>query len=163
LIEKHTVKDLAGNTDQLYLRVEGLMKFGLYGEAETILDQMLSQQQDDTFALNKKGIILAQRGDFPGAEALFWQVLSIDREMAVAWNNLGNVCLQTGRAQEAVNHYQRAIDIDPDYANAYENLAAAYRQLGELDLSVQAIRKTKYTRQVGQLWGRFSNLFHKDH
>jgi Flp pilus assembly protein TadD len=137
-----------------YQQVAKLINNGRLNEAEVVLSRILAERPDDTYLLNKKGVIYARRGDYLLAEEQFQQVIGLDPLNAPAWSNLGNVSLNTGRLDQAILHYERAISINPEYNLAYENLAAAYRQQGNLEQSVAVMKRTKLTRRSKSLFTR---------
>jgi superkiller protein 3 len=119
-----------------------LLDHGNFDGAKKIFDQILENDPDNLFALDKTGVIFARRGILDEAEHLFRKVLYINSRYKTAWNNLGNVLLQKGEIDQAKNCYLKAIDIDENYTQAYHNLAAAYKKEGDIASYIRNLKKS---------------------
>jgi len=91
----------------------------------------------------QRGTAHAFSGDAEAAEAAFRRATEYDPKHYRAVTNLGSVALEAGRVDDAIALYQAALAINENFANAHHNLGVAYRRKGQVNKSVQAIRKAQ--------------------
>ncbi len=130
------------NIAEMEANAKKLLDHGNFEGAKKIFDQILENNPDNLFALDKTGVIFARKGILDDAEQYFRKVLGIDPRYKTALNNLGNVLLQKGKIDQAKNCYLKAIEIDENYAQAYHNLAVAYKKEGDIASYIRNLKKS---------------------
>lgn len=142
-------------------RIAAAIRCGAFDEAATLVDALLADAlctpQQRAFALNKRGVICARRGDSAGAQAAFDAVLEAQPRDPAALTNLGNLALERGEYGAALERYDAAIAADEQYANAYHNRSIALKALGRVAEAVAA-RRTE-ARMEGRLGRKQRKLF----
>ncbi len=86
----------------------------------------LQKNSDDLSALNKLGIVYAQRREPAAAQACLAKALQLDPQYAPALNNLANLYFIEDNFKMAENYYRQATAVDTAAAGIYLNLAMLY-------------------------------------
>jgi tetratricopeptide (TPR) repeat protein len=131
--------------NEKYKEACGLLDNGRLDEAITILDEVLSRDGEQYYAINKKGVALARKNELGEAEILFRSCLDINPDYAPAWVNMGNLRRQNGDNDKAIKYYGIAIENDPEYHYAYYNLAAVYKSQKNYNEYYKNLKKYKRT------------------
>jgi tetratricopeptide (TPR) repeat protein len=101
--------------------------------ATSALQEILSWQPDDVFAINQMGNIYQLQGRLKEAEASFKKVLALSNKdfmgQATAYNNLGIVYQTRGDLKEAEAMQQKALEINKELKSR-EGMTANYGNLG---------------------------------
>jgi Flp pilus assembly protein TadD len=92
-------------------------------EAMDILQNILSDEEDNPRLYSLLGIIYFAKYDFGSAIKCFKRTLGIEPENAEARHNLAMSLLKTGQNEEALNEFRRILLLDPDHTEARNNLA----------------------------------------
>lgn len=131
--------------DEKYEESCRLIERGKFDEAISILDEIISQNSEQYFAINKKGVALANKNDLNEAESIFKRCLEVNPDYAPALVNLGNLQRQRGQLENAINYYNMAIELDPEYHYSYYNLASVYKSQKNFNEYFKYIKKYKRT------------------
>lgn len=129
--------------DEKYEKGCLLLELGRMDEAWDIFLSILTENTDYYPALNKIGVIYANKGDLYKAQEYFEQALDINKKYAPALVNLGNILKEGGNFKEAERFYLAAIDEDPDYATAYHNMAVMYKEKNLYEMYIKYIKEYK--------------------
>ncbi len=105
-------------------------------QAESIYQQILQADPNQSVALHLRGVIAHQMGKSGIAVDLITKALAIKPDFTEAHNNLGNALHALGKLDEAAASYRKALAIRPDYAKAHNNLGNALKALEKLDEAV---------------------------
>ena len=115
-----------------------LVKAGKGPESLTRARALVAAAPNDPERLFTLGLAQADQ-DLEGAIATLRQVLTLAPRHVLARYNLALVLKRADRLREAIDELQRAIAIEPR-AEAHYTLATIYRQQGDLDRAVTALR-----------------------
>ena len=95
--------------------------------AEDFIENVLAVKPTDVVALNTRGLIYMQRGEYTIAKWIFEnKVLKLDAGSTEAHNNLGLASFKLGLTPKAVRHFRIAIKLNEGNLSARLNLAAIY-------------------------------------
>jgi len=89
----------------------------------------------------RRGIALAEAGDFDQAENLFRQILESNPAQAEAHNQLGFLFAQTDRPEEAEAAFRQAIALNPEVAEAHIILGKLLSRGGRATEAAEAFRR----------------------
>jgi tetratricopeptide (TPR) repeat protein len=110
-----------------------LQTAGQFGNAESILRDILKTSPGNPIALNNLGYFLVQRGErLKEALGLIQQAISIDPTNPSYLDSLGWVYFKLGRTDEAIAKLEEAARLDDTSSAIHEHLGDAYRQKGSL-------------------------------
>jgi predicted O-linked N-acetylglucosamine transferase (SPINDLY family) len=101
-------------------------------QAQTIYQQVLQVQPDNSDALHLLGLIALQLQNYDEAIDLIQQAIRINNTVPNYYNSLGNAFREQNQLTDATANYQRAVALDPQFAEAYNNLGLALKQSGSL-------------------------------
>jgi len=104
---------------------------GSHTAAEAAADRVLAEYPFDVTALNLKGTLLAQRGDYAGACAQFEIAAREAPEDIASRINLAQALEHLARAQDALAQYEHVLRIAPHYTHAAARAASLQRTLGQ--------------------------------
>ncbi|MBF0180688.1 MAG: glycosyltransferase family protein [Magnetococcales bacterium] len=124
----------------LNLTAECHLRLGQEHQAEQLWRRALTMDPDNAHALERLGILLAQRQRPYEAETCFRRLVDLAPHDADAHNNLGNLLKEQQRHTEAIDAYHRSTRLDPNHALAFYNLSILLRELGTLEPAEQACR-----------------------
>jgi len=99
---------------------------GRLQESEHLLQQILQQQPNHSFALHLLGVIAHQVGKQPLAAELIQKAIQINGNIALFHANLSEILRLLKRLDEAIAHGERAVALEPNMAAAHSNLGIAY-------------------------------------
>ena len=91
--------------------------------------------------LETLGELYGKNGETSKSENLYREVVKLEPKRSTAWVGLGNNAWARGQIREAQNDYLTAIRLDPKNREAVYNAGLAYRQLGDLQLAEEYMRK----------------------
>lgn len=94
------------------LKGTALLRVGNSDEAMSCFDKVLEIKPDDTYALYKKGEVLAQLKKYREAMDVFQRLLNIDSRDRNVWIRIGTLHYNLGEYSEAVNCYDHVLKID---------------------------------------------------
>ena len=125
--------NLSGSVAAMLERALTYHRQGQLADARTLYDAILKSEPRHFDALNLRGTLALQTGDFENAVTLIRSALSINAHFAGAYNNLGNALLALKRLDEALAAYDKAAALTPQQAEAHYNRANALRDLQRYD------------------------------
>jgi tetratricopeptide (TPR) repeat protein len=121
---------------------EGLraLERGRYRQAADLFTAAITERDDPSNALSKRGVCHLRVGDRDAAERDFRAALVEDPGCLSAMVNLGNLLLEEGKLDDARLHYEAALRIDETYATAHHNLGVLLRRQGDIAASIRSLR-----------------------
>lgn len=129
--------------EELFQEAEDLLERGKLEEGMDILHRALDEDPHFPPALNKIGVIHAQKQELDKAEKYFQAALENDPDYVPALTNMGNIHQQRDELDRAIELYQRALELDPDYGPAHNNLGAAFKKKGEIKKAVEHLKTAR--------------------
>lgn len=90
-------------------------------------------QKLQSWALNKRGLLRDQEGQFDAALADFDRAIQLDPSRWQAWHNRGVSYARLGRFEDAISDFDRTVRLNPQYTNAYFNRGELRYELGQFD------------------------------
>jgi protein O-GlcNAc transferase len=114
---------------------------GRLSEAQTLYQQILSQQPNHARALHLSGKIAQQMGQLPTAEGLIRRAIAAGPPAAIFYYSLGTVLAAQGRLDDAAEAYRAALKLRPDYAEARNNLGVVMKQTGRFQEAIEEYRR----------------------
>lgn len=114
-----------------------------YGQAIQIFENILKENPEYYPALNKMGVIYANKNELGTARKYFEKALNINAEYAPALVNMGNIYKEEGDIANAEKYYIYSIECDQENYLSYYNLAVLYKDKNQYDLYVKYIKSYK--------------------
>lgn len=96
---------------------------GEFNVATRMIDEVLSRDKANAWALGLRGAVLFRQGDLREARRTLEKSLKLDDGNAYVHNYLGVVLFQSGKKDGGIAEVQKAIQIDPAYISALYNLS----------------------------------------
>jgi tetratricopeptide (TPR) repeat protein len=93
----------------------------------------------------RRGIALAQKGDFKNAEEAFEKAVTLHPQDARSLTALGQVQEELGKLPESIETFRKVIELDPLSATAHENLGIA---LGDHTDLAEALKESSTATQL---------------
>lgn len=116
---------------------------GQFGQAESLIDDLLRQEPDFADALHMKGYIALKRGDLADARRWVDRAIAIDFHFENYHLTLGHILLAEGDREAARNSFGAAIVLNPALPDAYLGLAHTFMAEGALDAAIGALRTAR--------------------
>jgi tetratricopeptide (TPR) repeat protein len=91
---------------------------GRRGEALKLTEQLIAENNQDTRARMRRGMLLMQTGQYEAAVGEFTHVLYYQSDMAAAHYFLGAASMATGNEQVALQHMERALQVSKGMVSA---------------------------------------------
>ncbi len=126
------------------------LKKGDNWEALRLYLEVLEEEPDNAYAINKAGVAYARMGELEHAEQCFYDAVVLDPKLPAALSNLGNIFLNKGENDIAIALYSKALKYDPDYSVAHNNIAAAYKRVGQIDKHVSHFKRSQKIKVFGR-------------
>ena len=118
------------------------LQSGRLGDADVECAAVLEVQPGHADALEIRGLIAAQSGDYQAAARYFHQALGrAPQRSPVTLSNLAEALFRLNKPAEALLLLREAIAIAPTYAIAYGKLALALSALGRIDEALETCRE----------------------
>lgn len=123
---------------------------GRLDSALEIFKDLISENPDNYQAINKLGVVYANKKQLDKAEECFIRALEIEQYFGPALVNMGNIFEELGDGEEAEKYYKESIEYEPDYYMAYYNLSVLYKKRGHFDKYMKYIKEYKrsYKRHI---------------
>lgn len=129
--------DLAGRLKQAVAH----LKRGRLAEADAQCAAILAAWPNHSGALEVRGLVAAQTGEFESAARCFRAALQLaGRRSPATYSNLAEALLRLGRPQEAITALREAIAVDPKYPIAACKLAGLLAAVGDYQEALDAVR-----------------------
>ena len=110
------------NVQELYEKGFELRCNGNYGEAKSMLQQVLSEQDDHADANWQLGLIAGFEGDFNGSIALLKAVVRTDANHIGARYDLAMTYMMLGMESEACEEFREVLKQNPDHEKAKQQI-----------------------------------------
>jgi tetratricopeptide (TPR) repeat protein len=114
---------------------------GRNAEAAEAFEAYLQVNPNNTAVMNQIGYTYLALGNPEQAVSYFRLYAETAPEEANAHDSLGEGLLRAGRLDESAREYERATQLDPTFANSYFMLGEVYRQLGDSEKAIAALRR----------------------
>lgn len=132
-----------------------LHRAGRLAEAEAIYRAILRSEPRNFDCLYRRGIALAQTGNFEDAAASIRKALAVRPDFAQGHLDLGNLEARAGRFEAAAAQFARAGALDPALVEAEHNLGNALHALGRFEDAAAAFTRV-LARQPGHVLALFN-------
>lgn len=103
------------------------------------LEEILSLEPRDPYALRTLGVIAVQQRDWSGAAVRFEAYVEARPDSSDAQLLMGNLYLETGDLPASIEHLERSVKLDSSAAAAYRSLGTAYERVGRLQDAVRSL------------------------
>jgi tetratricopeptide (TPR) repeat protein len=113
---------------------EALVAQNKIKDAEKVVDDLLSDDPDNTDALMLSAKILRARKNWDEAIDIYKQISDIHPDMAAAYYERAETFMQSSKPTWAETFYKRALRADPQYGLAELGLAKLYKTRKQMDL-----------------------------
>jgi len=110
-------------------------------QAEALCRQVLLAVPGHVDALNVLGIVLSEAGRVQEAVRVLREAVDLQPSSAALWMNLGLTHSKLGEFAAAVECHSSAVRVQSDFGKGFYHLALAYRDLGQLDNAIIAMRR----------------------
>lgn len=144
ILEK--AKELApDNTKVLTLLGWAYTQIGKYDDALILYQKILTIEPNNTLAMKDMGYICYKKGIYGEAIEHFARVLKMNNNPTATLYTLyymGLVYLDREMYDDAEEFFKKAIEKGPNLQEAYYHLAITYERKGEVDKSIEYLRKT---------------------
>lgn len=114
------------NADDWYCLGMAYLQLAQDEEAEYCLEQSLTLQPENPYALNAFGYLLTTQESFEQAIPWLNKAIALDHNYSYAYNNRGYALMQTGQLEEGLADVQHSIQLDRDNSYAWRNLGIYY-------------------------------------
>ncbi len=118
---------------QAFNRAVAAYKAGKLGEAEQILQQLVSSKPNHFDAWHVLAVVQAALGKNDMALASYGRALTLRPNHADVLNNRGNTLLALNRLDDALASYDRVLSARPDFAEAHSNRGSVLERFERLD------------------------------
>ena len=113
---------------------------------DTLYGHVLRMAPDADVPRLNYGVVLYDRGDYPGAVSQCRELIRRHPQDPDAYNNLGNALWALGRHEEAMEAYAVALERAPGHADAHVGLGYALSQTGLLNEAIEHYRQALAAR-----------------
>ncbi|MCA9678099.1 MAG: tetratricopeptide repeat protein [Myxococcales bacterium] len=136
-----------------HLYAHALIAAGDFPDALAVVDELISLNENDAAAHEKRGLALALSGQLePGIEELR-KAVALDGQNASFLVELGSALSNAGKVDEAALQLRAAITLDPENGRAHLLLGLALRDQAELEEAIVYLTKaTKLMPNDGRPW-----------
>lgn len=100
-------------------------------EAMECFEIALDRKEDDTTALNNKGVLLARSGKVKDAITCYDNVTDLDPDNEKAWFNKGKAYMRLKKLPKGSECFKKVIEINPKNVSAWNNLGVSLRLMGK--------------------------------
>jgi len=129
-------------------------------QAQSLYEQILSEQPRHFDALHLLGVVAAHRGEPQKALELIDQALEIDASQAATHFNRGTTLQGMKQRHAAMASYDRAVAIQPDFAEAYVNRGVVQTELGLWDAALASCNRALTIRgEYAEAYYNRGNVF----
>ncbi|MDV7339729.1 tetratricopeptide repeat protein [Terasakiella sp. A23] len=99
---------------------------GQLGQAQNVLNQILSKVPSHPDARHLLGVTYLSQGKYADAETEIRKSIKKNPKFPMAHYNLGNALLGLDKSDQAINAFKKSLKLKPDYLQAERRLADAY-------------------------------------
>jgi tetratricopeptide (TPR) repeat protein len=112
---------------------------GIWKDPETFWTYTLSVEPS-FLALDGMGVVLAQRGDYPGAIQYLRESIAVDPDYEFSHNNLAAALSSLGNYEEAAKEFEAALALKPNLSISQNGWGYALLMQGKLDEAIEHFR-----------------------
>lgn len=105
-----------------------MMDYLKMDKAFEIFTEILKSNPEYYPAINKLGVIYANKGDILRARDYFEKALKFKDSYGPSLVNIGNTYKEEGKTDLAMEYYLTSINVDSDYYLAYYNMGIIYKE-----------------------------------
>jgi tetratricopeptide (TPR) repeat protein len=110
-------------------------------EAEQGYRQILAQQPQHVNSLQRLGVLMQQKEDYPSAENLLKAALEVAPQSPQVWFSLGNLYQTQCRFTDAIEAYHQVLAIQPNAVAVYNNLGYTWQQQEKWEEAIACYQK----------------------
>lgn len=114
---------------------------GEFSQAESIYQQIIAKNPNNTEALHWLGVVYHQMGNNSHAIEFIGKAAKLNPKNAIYACNLGVVLSADNQINEAIHSYQQALLYRSDDVNTLYNLGNAFKKLGQLDAAIESYQR----------------------
>ena len=114
---------------------------GLYTKCESILNDLLALNPNNTKAWHQKGVLYEEIGVLDASEKQFLHALTLAPENHAIHTSLGTLYKRMGSYDKAENHFVTALLLEPSKTSAHNNLGNLYNTTGEFEKAQDCYRR----------------------
>ena len=104
-------------------------------------------------AVNLRGILYDERGDYDAATKSFEWVIGFDDKLPFPYFNWGNTCMKVEDYDCAIEKFEKTIDLDRRHVRANYNLSSVLIERGRFQESIERLRYViKFKPYEGDLY-----------
>jgi len=134
--------EISNNSKAKLGQAKSLLKLDKKKQAIEELNQLVKAHPQTQEAYFLLGIIHFNNKRYDEALDYLQKCISLDKKlMAQVYNFLGFILLEQGDARKGIEKFNMAIQADSQYIYPYYNLARAYAKIGNLDKTLENLRK----------------------
>lgn len=123
---ENSASNLSSVSNKSYVEAIAAMKAGKTNKAQTLLQELLTQQPNFSKAHLNLGIVFIKKNLLDDAEKSLQSAIKLEPNNIYAFNQLGFLYRKKGEFSKAKESYETAIEINSGYAYAHLNLGILY-------------------------------------
>ena len=127
--------------DELYKRGQQAAAHGDLKDAERLLNEALSKDNERADVQNLLGFILGQQGDLTAALVHLQRAVALQPDLADAHYNFGVALWYSGSKTKGISELQEAVRLDMATGASYAFLGTALRETGQLEDARKALQR----------------------
>lgn len=114
---------------------------GVYTKAESILDDLIALNPQNTKAWHQKGVLYEEIGALGKSEEHFLHALVLAPDNHALHTSLGTLYKRMGAYTKAEHHFKVALSLEPSKTSAHNNLGNLYNTTGEFEKAQDCYRR----------------------
>lgn len=131
--EKHSLPE---DVDSIYWEAYSAINERKYGDARSLLYQILSKYPEHPRALNALASTLRKEGNYEKAEETFFRAITAAPDYVYAYNNLSLMYSEMGNLEKAAEYARRSIKLLKGSAVPWHTLGVYYMKRGQLRTAI---------------------------
>jgi Flp pilus assembly protein TadD len=156
ILKKAELKSRSDANQILDRQVQLLIDQKRLDEALSICNTHLSQNPEDEFILNLRGIIYTRKKSDAAARQDFKNAIALNPDWPAPHANLARLYLLKGDVQKAISWFESAIKLNPKEIDIYSDLAKIYEEQKNYFKVIQVYEKALAVHP--NLWTAANNL-----
>lgn len=148
---------------QALLHGKILTQLGRYGEAKSLLEQVVRERPDSMEAIDTLAALYEYQGSFDAAIDLYRPILADVGKRGYLLERIGTLQVRAGHYEEAIVSLEEARQLQPDNGRTFIFLAQAYENIGDSEAALR-IYDEMIELEPDDLEARFhrSRLLHQE-
>lgn len=134
--------------DELHREALLLRKQGMYGDALTLIEEVLELDPEDFEAWTRKGCLLRAMGRRDEAMVAVKKALGMNPECALAWRAKGALLRDADKDEEGLDCYLRSLQLDPTDFLCWQNKGNALMTLNRIEEAKEAYAEAERVRKL---------------